>query len=59
MEHFREDESFVMYHKDYPDKGEFDKSMPNVHEAMLDYVQKHAEKGNLKSCIDKIDEFCA
>jgi catechol O-methyltransferase len=26
---------------------------------MLNYVKTHAQKGNLKSCIDVIDEFCA
>jgi hypothetical protein len=26
---------------------------------MLEHVRNHAQKGNLKSCIDAIDEFCA
>lgn len=59
MQHFREEESFIKLHNNYPDKGEFDKPIENVHEVMLDYVKTHAEKGNLKSCIDVIDEFCA
>lgn len=59
MTHYREDWSYTKLHKDYPDKGEFDKPIHNVHEEMLNYVKSHAEKGNLKSCIDAIDIFCA